>query len=130
MFRIRDKETNKIRPDILMNSKGQLFHLYEWDNDRLNTWGTELRELNRDKFIIERDTGSLDKNGVEIFEGDTIEVYRLNLMIEAVDGWYTSIEQGKVFYSDFRGQFLVEFPGYDDVEDLMPSHRNRVIKDE
>lgn len=79
-FRVWDKEKKSYRLDLLLGSDGFLYGYEEW------------KGRDPQKYIVERCTGLLDKNGKLIYEGDVLDI------------GLPGLELGTVYWSN--GRFL------------------------
>ena len=69
-FRILDKEVNQYRlsNELFLGSDGELVFL------NFGTGDVKLQYVDQERFIVERATGVLDKNGKMIYVGDIIRM--------------------------------------------------------
>lgn len=68
MFRVYDKKRKKfITEDVLMNQNGDLYLVGQ------KLLGKKMTLLHQDRYVFQQAINLSDKNGVEIYIGDTLE---------------------------------------------------------
>ena len=115
-FRAWDKQYKCMDYDFWISSSGKIYDVAERTHDTPNQ---EIEEKEIDNYIIMQSTGLQDSKGVEIFEGDVLEVENedgdMNKLIvkygiarrEMASGWEVDIP---CFYFDLVGADFKAFP--------------------
>lgn len=71
MLRVFDKQTGEwLKYDIYLMPNGDLYKLEKPIFRKRNT----LKQLSNERYVVHRDIGLTDKNGILIYEGDICEV--------------------------------------------------------